>query len=218
MHRTINRRELIEAAAALASACAAPLALASSLAPHAGLPHAPRANASARANAPVGILHAVVFDQRSRAAQAFARSAAGAGLSTRPIGGDVTDLWYAELHPMWKRSAAPLAGLTAYGALFCLERLAWDHRLRVVQLGTHRLARGRPLAHTLQGPLRTLGRPASSGAGGWAASLAEAFARVDRGSGWRGLPPVCGYAEIEHRLHVGPRASADETLYSWVIA
>ena len=48
------------------------------------------------------------------------------------IRGDITDLWFHDLDPQWKKQPVAIAGLTAHGPLFCLERLAWDHGMRVV--------------------------------------------------------------------------------------
>jgi hypothetical protein len=46
--------------------------------------------------------------------------------------GDITNIWYHDLQPRWQKAPAAIAGLTAHGALFCLERLAWDVGMRVV--------------------------------------------------------------------------------------
>jgi hypothetical protein len=77
-------------------------------------------------------LHLAVFDHRFAAGRQFSRSSEARGIATRPIANDVTSLWYSELHPLWKQQPVAIAGLTTYGALFCLERLAWDHGMRVL--------------------------------------------------------------------------------------
>jgi hypothetical protein len=82
-------------------------------------------------------LHVAVFDRRFAAGRRFARSSATRGIATRPIAGDVTSLWYSELHPLWKQRPVAIAGLTTYGPLFCLERLAWDHGMRVLHRQEH---------------------------------------------------------------------------------
>jgi hypothetical protein len=78
-------------------------------------------------------LHVAIFDRRFAAGRRFARSSDVRGIATRAIAGDVTSLWYTELHPLWKQHPVAIAGLTTYGPLFCLERLAWDHGMRVLQ-------------------------------------------------------------------------------------
>ena len=77
-------------------------------------------------------LHLAIFDHRFAAGRQFASSSEARGIATRPIANDVTSLWYSELHPLWKQQPVAIAGLTTYGALFCLERLAWDHGMRVL--------------------------------------------------------------------------------------
>lgn len=77
-------------------------------------------------------LHVAIFDRRFAAGRRFARSSGGRGIATRAVAGDVTTLWYSELHPLWRRQPVAIAGLTTYGPLFCLERLSWDHGMRVL--------------------------------------------------------------------------------------
>ena len=82
-------------------------------------------------------LHLAIFDHRFAAGRQFASSSEARCIDTRPIANDVTSLWYSELYPLWKRQPAAIAGLTTYGALFCLERLAWDHGMRVLHREQH---------------------------------------------------------------------------------
>jgi hypothetical protein len=73
----------------------------------------------------------VIFDQRFPASVAFAREMKQLGATVHGIEGDITDLWFHDLHAAWTKQPVPIAGLTAHGPLFCLERLAWDHGMRV---------------------------------------------------------------------------------------
>jgi hypothetical protein len=82
-------------------------------------------------------LHLAIFDHRYAAGRRFAASSEAGGVATRQVTSDVTDLWYSELHPLWKRQPVAIAGLTTYAPLFCLERLAWDHGMRVLQREQH---------------------------------------------------------------------------------
>ena len=90
-------------------------------------------------------LHIAIFDRRFAAGRRFAKSSEAHGISTRAIAGEVTSLWYSELHPLWKAASkdrsvqhpVAIAGLTTYGPLFCLERLAWDHGMRVLHRQEH---------------------------------------------------------------------------------
>ena len=82
-------------------------------------------------------LHFAVFDRRFAAGRRFARSSDSRGVATRAIAGDVTSLWYSELHSLWTQRPVAIAGLTTYAPLFCLERLAWDHGMRVLHRQAH---------------------------------------------------------------------------------
>jgi hypothetical protein len=83
-------------------------------------------------------LYKVLFDRRFAAARAFGRDAEWRGESVHAFDGDITHVWYHDLHPRWQRGRAAIAGLTAHGALFCLEHLARDARMRVVHRAKHR--------------------------------------------------------------------------------
>lgn len=74
----------------------------------------------------------VIFDQRFPASVAFGEEWKARGAAVHVIRGDITDLWFHDLDLRWKQGPVAIAGLTAHGPLFCLERLAWDHRMRVV--------------------------------------------------------------------------------------
>jgi len=74
----------------------------------------------------------VIFDERFPASVAFGVEWIARGAAGHAIRGDITDLWFHDLDHQWKKRPLPIAGLTAHGPLFCLERLAWDHGMRVV--------------------------------------------------------------------------------------
>lgn len=74
----------------------------------------------------------VIFDERFPSSVAFGSEWKARGAMVHPIRGDITDLWFHDLDLQWKKRPVPIAGLTAHGPLFCLERLAWDHGMRVV--------------------------------------------------------------------------------------
>lgn len=79
----------------------------------------------------------VVADERFGAGSAFATEAARRGADVVRITGDITRFWFEDLSLRWRDAPVPIAGLTAHGPLFCLERLAWDHGLRVVVRHEH---------------------------------------------------------------------------------
>lgn len=239
----LSRRRFIESGVAgtLAGALTAwrsPAEAAAGSAIHGGDPRAgsplessgsPRAGAVHRMP-----LHAAVFDERFAEAARFAAEAHRLGLPVRGVRGDVTDLWYAELHPLWKRQARPIAGLTPYAALFCLERLAWDHGMRVVYHGEHaRLADGR-IEHVLQGPVEAAGtaptpraRAAPGERADWPTQIASLIAQAERRSSWVGLPPARRAVEARFLTPAlplgqgtarGREQRVGQSLHSWVIA
>jgi hypothetical protein len=140
-----TRREFLQSTLA---ASALPMAVAMAAradTPAAGTPAGADTGASTDATdaQPVCALYKVIYDARFVASRAFAEHAVRRGLPIHEIAGDVTAVWFNDLHPRWQQGAAPIAGLTAPGALFCLERLAWDHRMRCVFHAEHRcLANG----------------------------------------------------------------------------
>ena len=79
----------------------------------------------------------VVADARFAASRAFADEAGRKGQRVAWIAGDVTDI-YNDLDLLWRREKIAVAGFTAYGAFFCLERLAMDRGLRVTARREHR--------------------------------------------------------------------------------
>jgi hypothetical protein len=158
-------------------------------------------------------LYKVVYDSRFAESVAFAQRAAALGLPVHGIEGDITSLWFHELDQRWRRgeqagSPVAVAGLTAHGALFCLERLAWDQRMRVVFRAEHTPTSNGSLEHRLSGPLAMLDASAAAmTAESWPASMADVL-------------PACpkGRTEILSRCIASRISRPGQTLYSWVIA
>jgi hypothetical protein len=146
---------------------------------------------------------------------AFAREAARLGASVVRIRGDVTDLWFHDLSVQWKTRPVAVAGLTAQGPLFCLERWGWDHGLRVVYRGSHR-TQGRGIEHVISGPGATVGRARrlSWDAAQWAPGVARIVTACPIESG---LPETLTIARSADRQPDEPD-EPDEPLVSWVIA
>jgi hypothetical protein len=88
--------------------------------------------AGALAGGPAVPLYKVLYDTRFAASAAFARRAEARGIAVYAMAGDMTRFWYDDLYHRWRQGPAAIAGLTAHGPLFCLERLAWEQRMRVV--------------------------------------------------------------------------------------
>ena len=93
-------------------------------------------------------LYKVVADVRfahSAQGRAFSVEAERFGADIVRIEGDITDFWFNDLSLRWKDGPAAIAGLTEHGPLFCLERLGWDHRMRVVFRHEHLDERHEPV-------------------------------------------------------------------------
>jgi hypothetical protein len=82
-------------------------------------------------------LERFIFDGRFPAAVRAARLAAARGIALAETAGDLTSLWYHDLDLRWRRAPMALGGVTTKGALFVLETLAADRRMRVVYRGEH---------------------------------------------------------------------------------
>ncbi|MGH8228063.1 MAG: hypothetical protein ACREU3_09210 [Steroidobacteraceae bacterium] len=157
----IDRRRLIAsgtAASFIAALVGAPLARARAAVlgpvpagPPAGPPAMPAGWDEYLSSDRIASLRLVLFDERFAAACRFGKAMRRNGLPVRAIRGDVTDVWYSRLHPLWKREPAAVAGLTAYAAMFCLERLARDHGLRMTRFGARTAHVGALAVHEQSG-------------------------------------------------------------------
>jgi hypothetical protein len=157
-------------------------------------------------------LYKVVFDQRFLSSRAFAGEVKRLGGPVFGIKGDITDLWFHDLDARWKREPIGIAGLTEHGPLFCLERLAWDHGMRVVYRADHTYRSDGYMEHELTGSeqmLREAVDLSSSGAN-WTSRMASLLTRCP-----------ASRAQASKMTVVTPTARpADdpEHLVSWVIA
>jgi hypothetical protein len=155
-------------------------------------------------------LYKVVYDTRFAAGVEFARRASARGLSAHAIDGDMTRFWYDDLYHRWRQGPAAIAGLTAYGALFCLEQLAWDHRMRVVFRAEHSVTDTGCVAHRFEGPAALVPAAVEATSGPtWAAAMADVIARCPRGRPERAIASAVTPASASRSA---------EPLFSWVIA
>src|SRR5215472_13857349 len=156
-------------------------------------------------------LYKMVFDERFAASRAFAKEAERLGVPIHGIKGDMTDLWYHDLYARWKEGPVAIAGMTAHGAIFCLERLAWDQRMRVVFRADHRVLPDGSIEHALSGPasmLRRAGRLSSER--NWAEEIASIVTRCPASRPQPSLANVIG-PTVKH-------ADDPDHLISWLIA
>lgn len=168
MYKYLTRRRFVSAGIAVGAAASVAAAASMSGGSH---------------NDPLGLqlpLHLAIFDTRFPASLTFARTFAVRGVTLAPYDGDVTPVWFEELHPVWRQYPIAVAGLTTEGALFCLEQLAWDNGMRVAYRGFHYASPDGGMEHLLQSPA---GRPQDvagrlAGAEPWPAQVAELIANI----------------------------------------
>lgn len=156
-------------------------------------------------------LYKAVFDERFSSSRAFAEEAERLGVSTHGIKGDMTDLWYHDLYARWKQGPVAIAGLTAHGPIFCLERLAWDQRMRVVFRADHRYRTNGSIEHALSGPSIMLRQAAALGGEmNWSTEMAVLVTKCP-----------ASRSQTSQSNVIGPtvkRTDDPEHLISWVIA
>jgi hypothetical protein len=200
-----SRREFLQMGVA---ALSLPMAAGKSVA---ATPSANPSQAAPREPAPIS-LYKVVFDTRFPESVTFAEEAGRLGATVHGIRGDMTDLWYYDLDARWKKNPVAIAGLTAHGPMFCLEQLAWNHRMRVVFRAEHKyLPEGR-VEHSLTGPENMLKQAADLREGAdWPVRMANMVVRCPS------VRSAAASATILTRF-AKPNKKDRETLFSWVIA
>jgi hypothetical protein len=128
------------------------------------------------------------------------------------MGGDMTRFWYDDLYHRWQQGQAAIAGLTAHGALFCLERLAWDQRMRVIFRAEHAPAADGCIAHRFDGPVGLVPRAAATVDGAsWASAMADVVAECPSAGGGRRM-------EASAQSASAAAVPLAEPLFTWVIA
>lgn len=187
-----NRREFIQAGIAVTTAASV-----------AG------ASAPAAAAAPHRI-HKVIYDERFAEPVRFAKAAQSLGLETHAITGDMTALWYNELHALWRDDAVAIAGMTRHGPMFCFEMLARDHGMRLVYQAEHQIT-GAEVLHSVSGALPNLRR--STGLTGSGAAWPEHMARLVAETP---VAPALG-GKVRVITRTPDAAAAEEPLFTWVI-
>ena len=152
----------------------------------------------------------VLYDVRFAAARAFADRIAARGSAAQPFAGDITRFWYDDLYHRWRDGPATIAGLTGYGALFCLEQLAAAQRLRVLFRSEHTALSAGGVKHSLEGPAALVAQAEHSLADGdWVVAVADMLLQCPRRVGARITAGVTSASREE--------VPADESLYAWVI-
>ncbi len=158
-------------------------------------------------------LYKAVYDTRFGASRAFGERMTARGIPTAAMTtGDVTALWFDVFYPQWQKGAAPIAGLTARGPLFCLEELARDHGMRVVFRAQHSPSFDGAVRHEVEGagvPVEAVRRGATDG--DWVSVVSDVIARYPRTA-------VLHASAQTQTARPTVQLPEDEILYSWVIA
>jgi hypothetical protein len=168
-------------------------------------------SADTRWGEPVALYRAV-YDTRFAASRAFGERMTAHGITGAAITGDMTALWLNTLYPQWQQGAAAIAGLTARGPLFCLERLSWDHGMRVVFRAQHSASSAGAIRHEIEGaalPVEAARRVATDG--DWVRVVSDVIVRHPRTT----APNVSVQVQTAQPAFQVP---GEEILYSWVIA
>jgi hypothetical protein len=87
-------------------------------------------------------VYKIIYDRRFAAGRAFGAAAqkvrTTAGIVA--IDADITALWSHDLRRQWSTGGGAIAGMTTARTLFCLEQLAKDHWMRVVNRAEHAIS------------------------------------------------------------------------------
>jgi hypothetical protein len=151
-----------------------------------------------------------VVDRRFADSRHFGSCLKTKGVAVRSFAADVTELWFRELDPLWRERQASVAGLTTYRVLFCLERLAWDHRMRVIFSAKHETTDG-VLRHTLPTSAASLAPRLRNPDGSWARQVAQWLSDTP-------LDAAPTTASSIVQLPQRPGSDRSQPLFSWVIA
>jgi hypothetical protein len=189
-----NRREFIQAGAAMAATALPNLSVVTGI------------------GASLGI-YKVIYDQRFAFARRFGAAAQERSANVAAIEGDVHDLWYHDLYHQWQAAPVAIAGMTTFNPMFLLAMFAQDVGMRLIYRANHRPGENGTAAHELFGPKAQQLRYQELGDSG--AQWGKAAARIVLS--WPAdavsVSRVDSNIADANRRMVGP-----ETLVSWIIA
>ena len=155
-------------------------------------------------------IHDIIYDRQFGVAEAFAAAARNRGLAAHAIEGDVTWLWYNRLDAAWKEGPRTIAGMTGHGALFVLERLAWEKGMVVAFRGFHVPNAKGGIDHRFEGPGSLISRTAQLD-DAWAEAMAELIVHCPVKRGAKALLSTSTGGTMDWPFK-------DEGLVSWIIA
>ena len=226
-----NRREFLQTGVAVS---ALPLAINALLAPEAAAmspAHIPTDSRDA-------VVHRAVYDNRYAEGLVFSQRVAQFGVPAHALKrGDVTER-YEELDLVWRNERLATAGLTQFGPMLVLERLANERGMRTFIRVEHRARADGMLSHVIQGPAESaaLAERLSVAGMGWPSIMAalvthcraDIKAPVERIVITPGPPPVLTSHEVipASVIHYyttlavaeGRPVPLDGPLFSWLVA
>jgi hypothetical protein len=222
-----NRREFLQTGAVM-----------SVLAMH-GLVPRNAAGAAAPAGRASFVPHLAVYDERYTQGRDFAAAAAAFGTPVRGVEhGDVTAI-YDELDVAWRTRPSSIAGVTQFGPMFVIERLAAERGMRFVLRAEHRPNVDGTLSHVITGPSAALTLAGDLSAAGleWPAAMGALVCRATAAATpllsitlpSRAAPPAlardgaAAEASFIHyytpqRTQQGYEPALDGPLYTWLVA
>jgi hypothetical protein len=155
----------------------------------------------------------IIFDSRYAPAIAFGNEAARQGFQAQGFDGDLTNLWFYDLHPVWRDRPVAVAGLTNHRALICLQSFASDHRLRVIYQGEHRMHDDGSVEHQVWGPMQSLQEISGIESQNidWPRKVAQLLKTFPGSPSNRTRATCKSTLKVKSGTHVG-------SLFSWVIA
>jgi hypothetical protein len=156
-------------------------------------------------------LYRLIADE-SPHGRAFASEARKLGAPAPAMAARIGDLWAQDLYFKWKRSAAPVSGLTPHHVWFLLDQMAAGAGLRTVCIAHHRETGDGRVAHELFGPRERLADRSLLDASG--AAWPRAAARLILAA------PIDAAMSRERStiLEASQRSIGSAELVSWIIA
>lgn len=222
-----NRREFLQGSAVM-----------SVLAMHGLAPSRAAAVVRTESARPEG--HVASYDDRYAECRTFATMAAAFGATVRPVErGDVTAL-YDELDVAWRAAPTSIAGMTQFGPMLVIERLARERGMRLLLRAEHQPDADGGINHLIAAPSAALALAVELWAAGpteWPVAMAALVSRALAAPAplssislqSRTLPPSlpCELTAAEapfihyytpQRLQQGYELALDGPLYSWLMA
>jgi len=98
-----------------------------------------------------------IFDGRYAEGEAFAQTLSGFDVPLYELSdGDITTLWVDELDLLYRQKPVAIAGMTQFGPMFALEKLANEHGMQMMLRIDHQVRKDETIAHVIKGPVESI--------------------------------------------------------------